>query len=335
MSNYKISIIIPVYNAECYIEELLESIIKQTYTNWELLLVNDGSQDNTVSLINSYLYDTRILLINQENNGPSAARNTGIYKSKGDWLAFIDSDDKISRDYLEKLILHTNSNVVDLVCAGYYEQNRYYPKGIPLHDFFSLIPEQPISNTKFIDNIFNGLTGVLWSKLFRRDVIIKNRLELNTKLKLSEDLVFVLQYVKCIKKIGLIGDYIYYYNRLHDNGLSSKLNLTYLEDVRVFNELILREFDGEDISVIRSELNQKSFFVLLKILKNNQKSWKELKLVYMNISESLNKDKIKCISIENKIFLWLLKISAFNFAFKFNVLLSYFRHLKYEKKNIS
>ena len=102
-----ISVIVPVYNVEKYLEECLDSIQNQTFSNIEIILVNDGSSDNSKEICKKYCeQDNRFKLINQTNQGQSVARNTGVAASKGEFIAFVDSDDIIRQDYLEVLMRH-------------------------------------------------------------------------------------------------------------------------------------------------------------------------------------------------------------------------------------
>ena len=112
-----ISVIIPVYNVENYLEECLKSVQNQTYTNIEVLLVNDGSTDNSKQICERYCQeDSRFLLINQENQGLSAARNKGVEISTGEYIVFVDSDDSIKTNYLEKLMQYMAEDVDIVEC---------------------------------------------------------------------------------------------------------------------------------------------------------------------------------------------------------------------------
>ena len=108
----KISVIVPVYNAEKYLEKCIESVLAQTYPNWELILVDDGSKDGSADIVDGYAArDTRIMAIHQENAGPGMARNKGIRVAHGEYIVFLDSDDVIKPDYFEKLS-HETADVV-------------------------------------------------------------------------------------------------------------------------------------------------------------------------------------------------------------------------------
>ena len=115
-----ISIIMPAYNAERWIENAINRIQKQTYSRWELIVVDDGSVDKTAAVCKSYITnDTRIKLFSQKNQGPSAARNLGLSKMKGDYFTIIDSDDLLSEDAIEKYVKAAEVFHADMVIAGY------------------------------------------------------------------------------------------------------------------------------------------------------------------------------------------------------------------------
>ena len=115
----KFSIITPVFNTESYLEQCLESILNQTYKNFEIICINDASTDNSLSILKDYAKnDSRIRIINKENGGISAARNSGINAAMGDFLSFIDSDDWIDLDFFEKLYLAAKKYSADIAAAG-------------------------------------------------------------------------------------------------------------------------------------------------------------------------------------------------------------------------
>lgn len=121
------SIIIPVYNVEQYLDKCLKSISKQTFLDFECIIVDDGSPDNSNAIIDKYVNkDQRFKVIHQKNMGLSAARNTGLDAAKGDYIAFVDSDDYIANDYLEKFVLKIASSNADIIICGIIEVFKNY-----------------------------------------------------------------------------------------------------------------------------------------------------------------------------------------------------------------
>ncbi|WP_417558883.1 glycosyltransferase family 2 protein [Mesoflavibacter zeaxanthinifaciens] len=239
MPNPKVSIIIPVFNAGNSLGICLSSIINQTYNKFEVLLVNDGSSDNSEAIIKAYLNkDKRFRYFSQSNAGPSVARNVGIKEAKAKYITFIDADDWVHPDYLIKLLEPMLNHNTDLVCAGYYEVNLKFPKGLKLHDFEVEYFGKNVSKQLYQSNLFTGLSGVLWGKLFKKAIFHDHNINLHTELKLSEDLLAVLEYSRHIDNAFIIPDSIYYYNRLDDSGLSGKLNVFKYRYIKIlFDEI--------------------------------------------------------------------------------------------------
>lgn len=215
-----ISIIIPVYNAESYLDKCIESVITQTYTDWECILINDGSKDNSASICDSWVKkDSRISVIHQPNKGVSAARNRGIKESKGEFIVFIDSDDWVEPNYLSDMlnaILKYNS---DLVITG---QIHHKPKrNITIFKpqeilFFELTKN---STSDFIKNI--GFFYGPYSKIFKADIIKKNNIKFPIDFSLGEDLLFNFQYLENIKYILCLPVANYNYRILNSGSLTS------------------------------------------------------------------------------------------------------------------
>ena len=219
-----ISIIVPVYNVEFYLKECLESIQKQTYTNFEVILVNDGSTDNSKEICEEYCRkDTRFYLMNQENQGQSIARNRGVAESTGEFIVFIDSDDIVKFDLLAQLKKYM-SDGIDIV-----ECNR-------TEDIQSLNEEKKDIHVKEFDSnealyqCFNH--GVSWSpvaKLYRREIV--------EKVPFLENLIYEDFYTEIVSL-----KYIGYYYRYHT---SSTMNQKYSEknlDIFKVGEKLLEEF---------------------------------------------------------------------------------------------
>lgn len=223
----KISIIVPIYNSEEYLAQLLKSILNQTFTKFEVILINDGSTDSTLEIATAYQkLDSRIKVITQSNSGPSVARNKGITEALGEYILFIDSDDFVEETYVEKLYMMMNQSNIDLGCCGYVDSSKYGK--VRLNHFWAGTPI--LEKNQFLSCVFNGVGGVLWGKIFRRDYIVEYNLRMNPNIHMCEDLIFVLEYSKYIKQVGVINEYLYYYNRLNENSISSNISAQYLEN---------------------------------------------------------------------------------------------------------
>lgn len=210
----KISIIIPVFNAENYIANCLESLVSQTESDFELIIVNDGSFDNTMSIALSFTqYFKDFKVIEQENRGSFDARLTGITASNNRYVAFIDVDDTVKRTFIEVITKCINNNAPDILMF-----NNKVVRGDKVsysrsYDF------EHISREQYFERLFKlEISPVLWNKVIRRE-LFENVKRYKRKLSMGEDLLTTSSIVKNITKVDLINDYLYDYY-LHDNSTS-------------------------------------------------------------------------------------------------------------------
>lgn len=271
-----ISIIIPLYNAEHSIMKCLDSLLKQTFNDFEVILVNDGSKDATSEVMQKYLNeDTRLRCFYQDNAGPSVARNKGIQEAKGKYLAFIDADDWVSTDYLKKLVVPMQTIETDMVCGGYYEVNSKFPQGLKLHDFSKKHLNQNMNKKEYQTNLFQGVSGVLWAKLFKKEIFLNNNIQLHPDLRFSEDLIAVLEYSRYITNAYILTDSIYFYNRLNDGGLSGRLNIEKYQSLNILFEEFDKfkaELNFLDLNTIK---NKRKYFFMTQLLKDHANSKKK------------------------------------------------------------
>lgn len=196
-----ISIIVPVYNVEKYLNRCIESILNQTYKNFELILVNDGSTDKSRQICEKYqAEDNRVIVINQQNKGVSAARNVGLEIAKGEYIAFVDSDDYIERDMYESLINDCKNKNSDITVCGFYQlrpnskRNELFIK----NESFIMNSIDCI-NKFFEDDYIKDLMYAPWNKLFKRKVI--GNIRFNEELSMGEDILFIFE---CLEKCNFI-----------------------------------------------------------------------------------------------------------------------------------
>ncbi|REE83092.1 glycosyltransferase involved in cell wall biosynthesis [Lutibacter oceani] len=269
-SNNEIAIIIPVYNAEKYIEKCLDSISNQSYKKFEVIIIDDGSVDASKEIYNKFVnIDDRFKAFYQPNLGPSSARNLGIEKSNSAYITFVDADDFIEVDYLLNLIRAANKYKPDLVCAGYYDLSKFNKKPLPVNDFKPYVNTTIFIND-FVLNLFKGTSGVLWAKLFKSAIIKDNNILLNPKVKMSEDLIFVLEYAFYTKRIRIINTNNYYYNRINEEGITSKQNIEFFYYLALTNKAIQSVFEKNKFRLIAiQDLKTERIWALLKLLSFN------------------------------------------------------------------
>ncbi|MGM9777450.1 MAG: glycosyltransferase family 2 protein [Prevotella sp.] len=198
MNKGLVSIIVPVYKAEKYIHQCVDSLLAQTYTNIEVILVDDGSPDNCGAICDEYAAkDSRVKLFHQQNGGVSAARNTGLANAFGEWITFVDADDKVTDDYIEKLM----SKDGDWVIGGYRDTN---------HNSCHLNEDNYIGKERLIqffkEHLQNLYTNNIGGKLYRSSIICKNGIKFNTKVRFSEDFLFNLEFLSHCNSVALSKD---------------------------------------------------------------------------------------------------------------------------------
>lgn len=193
--NPLISIIVPVYNAEYTINRCINSILNQTFYDWELLLIDDGSKDNSKCICDIYAAkDKRIKVFHKENGGVSSARNLGLDNAKGKWITFIDSDDCIYENIFNLISLHDE----DLLIFNYdIDYNGIIQGGESIPHYYNSYPIKTILN-KYI---YIELLRTPWSKFFKRHLI--NTLRFDTRIAIGEDSLFVLKYFQRCKSFFL------------------------------------------------------------------------------------------------------------------------------------
>lgn len=201
-----ISIIIPIYNAEKWLKECLESIALQSYKDFEVLMVDDGSMDGSKVICTAFAEkDRRFLYFYQVNAGVSVARNTGLLHAKGEWLSFVDSDDKIDKDFFAEMLDNVDGH--DAVWCGF----TFSEEGLGKRGNLSNISKEDL-----IKNIIyeKGKKPQLWSLLYRKSIIDKNSLQFTPGCIRNEDYEFFMKYFTvCEKPIARIGYAGYYYRQ--------------------------------------------------------------------------------------------------------------------------
>lgn len=248
-----ISIIIPVYNVEKYLDRCIISILKQSFKNWELILLNDGSTDKSGEICDKYKrIDNRIRVIHKKNTGVSSTRNLGINLSKGEYITFVDSDDWIECDYLElmyKSIIEMNVDVIVTGCV--YEDkngvNNPFKKGEPI------IYEKNEAKKEFLKQ--NKFIWTICDKLYKAELLKK--VKLDTHLKIAEDMLLFWNILNSIERIGYVPLYKYHYDRVASKTMNSHFERKWFDSLYV-KKLIY--YDAKNIS-LEHKLLAKSIYV--------------------------------------------------------------------------
>lgn len=218
MIKYKVSVIVPVYNSEKTIDQCINSVLNQTLKSVQLILVDDGSTDNSSSIIDKYKDMPNIEIIHQENKGVSMARNRGLKVALGEYVFFLDSDDFLDLDVFEKLWDYTKLNDLDLALCAHTEYNATLYKGNN-SDIESFVADNSEKIAKYFDEIF---IKSVCAKFFRRELIEKNKISFPEEMTLGEDLYFVCSFILVLNKIGKIGNAFYRIQNVNPVSLSKR-----------------------------------------------------------------------------------------------------------------
>lgn len=219
MKNPAISLIIPVYNVEKYLEKALKSVENQTFKDFEVIIVDDGSTDSSIKIINEFCErNSNFKLITQKNSGPAVARNTALSISRGSYIAFMDSDDYIEPNFLESLYSAAIKNNADIACCNF---NNYYPKkNLKIYLPFNSPPgvyTRRKALKKLILDI--GMHYFVWNKLCKREIFFDNNLKFDDMY--FEDISISPKMFYYAKKIVLIREPLYNYTSRENSILHS------------------------------------------------------------------------------------------------------------------
>ena len=248
-----VSIVVPIYNAENYLRRCVDSILNQEYTDFELLLVNDGSTDASGDICEEYGdQDPRVIVIQKENTGVSDSRNRALDRARGKYLQFLDSDDWITPDATRLFVRAAEEYGCDMVISDFYRVvgERLSTKG-------DIEEEGVLTREEFaahmMENPADFYYGVLWNKLYRRDIVEEHKLRMDTDISWCEDFMFNLEYIRYAKVFYALHAPIYYYVKrkgsLASQGINIsktvKMKLNVFEYYNNFYKHVLEEEDYE------------------------------------------------------------------------------------------
>ena len=283
----KISVIVPVYNVEQYLERCVDSIINQTYTNLEIILVNDGSTDNSGKLCDELAKkDERIRVIHKENGGLSDARNRGIDESESDLVGFIDSDDYIDSDMYEVLLKNLNDTDADLsMCALYDVYNNTPEAQVTNKETWKLSSEQAIKMV--MEAKILSVTAV--NKLYRKSLFTDLKFEVG---KIAEDAFIMIKLLDKCEKIVATNKKKYYYVHRENSITTQKFSTKFLNVIEAYeqNSNIILEKYPKLKDVAQTRMNWAYFYVLDRLLLDDNYNDKELENKLISYLKNHRKD---------------------------------------------
>lgn len=308
----KLSIIIPIYNAENSLARCLESILNQSFSDYELLLVNDGSTDSSLRLCQQYAeVDKRILVIDKVNGGVSSARNAGLDTACGDWITFIDSDDWIGDDYCS--ILNIEPQIDIIIGSVFFNNDQTFGT---LRNDDTIIDD---SSLRIIvqDEYNHSLLNSPCAKFYRNDIISKNKIRFDEALLFGEDAVFVKTYLLYINSMQVYNKAVYYYDDIGDE-IYRKYNKSFLPIFDYYikmSDLYASLENRYQIYLSKHDLVGVTYNLLIQCIKKSTlKEWTIIKQ-YLNVSDvkavlrkrnSLHINILLCLATFPKGFLFIL-----------------------------
>lgn len=266
MKQNKFSVIIPIYNSQKYLNECLNSVINQTYRNLEIILINDGSKDNSLKIMQKFgKEDSRITIVNKKNAGVSAARNSGIAKASGDYVMFVDSDDYfMDMRAIEKLYVATIKECDVIIYNTFYETKRIT---------YSLLGKSYIYKKEFDDFLFyiikNEHINSPFNKVYKRQTISKYNIQFDDNIRIGEDLLFNIAYFKHCKSVYYLNKTLYFYRTSNTNSATSAYMKNKYTDLMAVNDAMyiwLKQRENDKLTNVSLFIRIKNILSCIKDL---------------------------------------------------------------------
>lgn len=320
LENIKVSIVIPVYNVESYIIQCLDSVLNQTYQNIEIIIINDGSNDNTLNIINEkYVHHEKIFYYYQSNAGLGAARNKGIELCTGDYILFVDSDDWIREDTVELIVQTLQKDESDAVI---FNMSYIFEDGIERKRTPLIMKSECVNNVEALkeEMIGNKFRFHAPNKVCRRSVYMENNIRFPVG-KLYEDVATTYKVLLNVSKVSLISDKLYFYRQKRIGSITNSLNERQFVDMLDALDGIINNRELEELSfdeeiqalyvkniislsnyIYSAYFGKEDWMKFYEILLKDS-NWKLMNNVLSN-KYLTNVDKIRCILIKRNIKLY-------------------------------
>ena len=291
-----VSIIVPVYNAKAYLEKCVESLLEQTFSAFELLLVDDGSADGSGEICDSYAKrDSRIRVIHQENAGVSAARNCALSQAEGEYIAFVDADDRVSPRMIELLYRELTENHADMaMCRIVVEKDG---KQELRDDKFPCGIYEDGQVLQIARAMFGGqsLMSSVWRCLFKAEIIREAGINFPS-MHFAEDLFFDLEYLLCCKRVCFSSHPLYYYNKNNPASALAIIRRDYMEDFLSIPVRLYRLFEKYNklTPELMEGIGQEYFLCVQRAFSLAQQEYGNGRKGYRFFASMLNKPELRC-----------------------------------------
>ena len=338
-----VSIIIPIHNNSNYLRRCLDSVTNQTIDSFDVFMVDDGSIDNSAEICEEYLSDKRFHYIYQENQGVSVARNTGIKSAEGEWLVFLDSDDFIEPEFLEKLLLKAEKENAEIVCCcakyeingtiqqiSFYKDDCIFSENEPNTVNKKELYLQLMDNSYKTSAVSVTAIGVPWGKIYKKDLILRKEIEFDPKLKRLQDNIFNMYAFDAANKVVYINEPLYNYTLDHIHNFRWKYHSTapinyelvsqyrkaFLQSKGLFYDPDINSFYYQEVIRMTDQMLF-SYYLNDKNPKNKSEIIRELKDEFEKpmFIEAFDKGLSKVQSIRSRIYIYLLQKKHYSLLF--------------------
>lgn len=240
-----LSVIVPVYNVEMYLSQCVKSILNQTFDNFEVILVDDGSKDSSGQLCDDFaVSDSRISVIHKENGGNTSARKAGLEKAVGKYVAYVDSDDWIDSEMFRIMVSAIQASQLDMVCCQYSVEceNRTIPYVMNWES--GIYREEKLEQVKqnilcYKDRCDFGISPSIWGKIFVRRKLLSYQMQVPEEIKMGEDVAVTVPYILCCDNIQILNESFYHY-RMNNASITHTLKPNILHENLVLIDYLQR-----------------------------------------------------------------------------------------------
>lgn len=300
----KISVIVPVYNAANNLSRCIESILKQTYRNLEIILVNDGSTDESLEICKRYSdIDFRISVVNKNNGGVSSARNVGLKVASGDYIGFVDADDWIEPEMYNDMITMIKKYKTDICMCNYYDGS----------DLISMdIEGNQLSQSEIFEQVIRRMISPLphtgsqpimasvWRFLIKKEIIVDNNIDFNENIPYMEDTIFMITTLLSSNKLCLNKKYLYHYENNSDSAMRNYKSNYFNIGKQVFEKIsdTMREFKKDELAKDNMRLRYLNMCIAAIINETHENNPKNLQDILESVKYICN-DKILRKILEN------------------------------------
>jgi len=296
----KISVIVPVFNVQNYLKNCVDSILSQTFNDFEVLLINDGSTDNSGIICDEYAEkDDRIKVIHKKNEGVSAARNDGIKNANGSFLIYVDSDDYIEKTMLEDMYNNAQKTGADIVACDFYQE--YLDKSVYTSAYYE-------NKEEFFRAVLANNWGVMWKMLVKADLYSKNNIYFPPKIDAGEDYFVCVKLVFYAQKISCIKQAYYHYVRSNPNSIiaiqTEERTLNQIDSTKLVQSFLIEK---GVYAKYEKEFSIRKFLAKNSLVKTNYPLWK------ITFPEASGAWRLLDMSFKSKLRYWLAERSLLFF----------------------